>query len=276
LSLTNVLGFMAGTDKNRATPMIWLSALALENMTESQRLGWLQALQPDIVASFWNADRRVMRIIVQAGEVRGAQEKLRFVEAIEARARERFPTARVAGVSILLTYLVKSLLADQWITFGLAVAAIVLTLMLAFRDWRLGLIALIPNAAPILIVVGVMGWAGLKLNVATAMLASVSMGLAVDFSIHYLYRFQHELRGGKSFQEAIRDAHGSVGLAMVLANIALVAGFSTLVISAFIPTVHFGLLVSVAMLGGLAGNLIALPLLLRIVCRPAHDPGHPE
>ena len=100
------------------------------------------------------------------------------------------------------------------------------------------------------------------------MLASVSMGLAVDFSIHYLYRFQHELRAGKSFSDAIRDAHGSVGLAMVLANIALVAGFSTLVISAFMPTVHFGLLVSVAMLGGLAGNLTALPLLLRVVHRP--------
>jgi hypothetical protein len=99
------------------------------------------------------------------------------------------------------------------------------------------------------------------------------MGLAVDFSIHYLYRFQHELRAGASFGEAVRNAHGSVGLAMVLANIALVAGFSTLVISEFIPTVHFGLLVSVAMLGGLAGNLTALPLLLRVLHRPpkSHD-----
>jgi predicted RND superfamily exporter protein len=144
-------------------------------------------------------------------------------------------------------------------------------LMLAFRDWRLGLIALIPNATPILIVVGVMGWAGLKVNVATAMLASVSMGLAVDFSIHYLYRFQHELRSGKSFHDAVRDAHGSVGLAMVLANIALIAGFSTLVISAFIPTVHFGLLVSVAMLGGLVGNLISLPILLRLLYARGHS-----
>ncbi len=265
LSLVNVLDFMTGTDREQAGTAAWLSAMALDNMTPAQRLQFLRLFQPKLVAGFWNQDRDVMRIIIQLGEVRGTQRKLQLVEAIEARGRERFPDARLAGVAILLTYLVKSLLADQWITFGLAVVAIVITLMVAFRDWRLGLIALIPNAAPILIVVGVMGWAGLKVNVATAMLASVSMGLAVDFSIHYLYRFQQERRAGKSIDTAIRDAHGSVGLAMVLANIALVAGFSTLVISEFIPTVHFGLLVSVAMLGGLAGNLIALPILLRIV-----------
>lgn len=269
LSVVNMLDFMTGTDKNRASPATWLSAVALQNMTAAQRLLLLRVLQPELVAGFWNQDRGVMRIIVQVGPIRGTNEKLQRVEAIERLAGERFPQARVAGVAILLTYLVKSLLADQWISFGLAVVAIVAMLMLAFRDWRLGLIALIPNAAPILIVVGVMGWAGLKVNVATAMLASVSMGLAVDFSIHYLYRFQHEMQAGKSFGEAVRDAHGSVGLAMVLANIALVAGFSTLVISEFMPTVHFGLLVSVAMLGGLAGNLIALPILLRVFYRHA-------
>ncbi len=267
LSLVDVLDFMTGTRMDRADIPTRVAAFTLERMSTAQRLEFLNALSSERVADFWRQDRGVMRIIVQTGGVRGTKAKLRLIEGVEHRARERFPSAnpRVAGVAILLTYLVSSLLADQWITFGFAVAAIVFTLMVAFRDWRLGLIALIPNAAPILIVVGVMGWAGLKVNVATAMLASVSMGLAVDFSIHYLYRFQHELRAGKSFNEAIRDAHGSVGLAMVLANFALVVGFSTLVISEFIPTVHFGLLVSVAMLGGLAGNLIALPILLRFL-----------
>lgn len=267
LSLVDVLDFMMGTRMDRADLASRVAAFSLERMSPSQRAESLRILQPDRVADFWRQDQGVMRIIVQTGGVRGTKTKLRLIEGVTDRARGRFPDAnpRVAGVAILLTYLVSSLLADQWITFGYAVAAIVLMLMFAFRDWRLGLIALIPNAAPILIVVGVMGWAGLKVNVATAMLASVSMGLAVDFSIHYLYRFQHELRAGKSFNDAIRDAHGSVGLAMVLANFALVIGFSTLVISEFLPTVHFGLLVSVAMLGGLAGNLIALPILLRML-----------
>jgi hypothetical protein len=265
LSIMDVLDFITGTDKERASTATWLQAVAIENMSAAHRLQVLRVLQPELVRGFWNQDRGVMRIIVYAGEVRGTKEKLSLIAAIESRARERFPEARVAGVAILLTFLVKSLLADQWITFGLAVVAIIVMLMLAFRNWRLGLIALVPNAAPILIVIGVMGWAGLKVNVATAMLASVSMGIAVDFSIHYLYRFQHELLAGKTFNEAIRDAHNSVGLAMVLANIALIAGFSTLVISEFMPTVHFGVLVSVAMLGGLVGNLVSLPLLLRLL-----------
>jgi hypothetical protein len=192
-----------------------------------------------------------------------------------------YSPARVAGAFVLLTYLVESLLADQWTTFLLAGGAIFLMMTVAFRSWRLGLAALIPNVAPILVVVGAMGWVGLKVNMATAMIASVSMGLAVDFSIHYLYRYRRERAGGASFYDALRAAHGTVGLAMVLANVALIAGFSVLVISSFIPTVHFGILVSVAMLGGLAGNLVILPLLLallpserndrRVAPRPVHQ-----
>ncbi|MBT6157175.1 MAG: MMPL family transporter, partial [Planctomycetaceae bacterium] len=267
LSTVNVLDFVMGTRKERAGFMELMASTSLEAVSPAERLETLQLLQPDLISGFWNREQNVFRIVVQTGQITGAKAKRELIETIEARARERFPTARTAGVDILLTYMVESLLTDQWITFSLAIAAILVMMMIAFRDWQLGLIALIPNAAPILIVVGVMGWAGLKINMATAMLASVSMGLAVDFSIHYLYRFRHELRAGKDVGEALRDAHGSVGLAMVLANVALIAGFSTLTISAFIPTVHFGILVSVAMAGGLAGNLIALPLLLRLYHR---------
>ncbi len=265
MSVVDVLEFVNSTRKERAELMELASATVFEQLGPAQRLELLRAMQPGVVSGFWNKDEAVSRIIVQTGQTRGADAKREVIESIEALAQERFPSARTAGVEILLAYSVQSLLTDQWTTFGLAVAAIFVMMTIAFRDWRLGLIAMVPNAAPILIVVGVMGWAGLKVNMATAMLASVSMGLTVDFSIHYLYRYRHELRAGKSVSQALHDAHGSVGLAMVLANIALIAGFSTLTISAFIPTVHFGILVSVAMLGGLLGNLTTLPLLLRLL-----------
>jgi uncharacterized protein len=267
LSIVNILDFILGTRKDQAGTKELIQASIIESISPAQRLVLLQSLQPGLTSSFWNREHNVIKIVVQCGKLKGAQAKRQQIETLRAHVQEQFPSARLAGVDILLTYLVKSLLSDQWITFSLALAAILIMMMIAFRDWRLGLIALIPNVAPILIVVGVMGWAGLKVNMATAMLASVSMGLAVDFSIHYLYRFRYELRAGKTVSVAIRDAHGSVGLAMVLANFALVAGFSTLTISEFIPTVHFGILVSVAMLGGLAGNLISLPLLLRLLYR---------
>jgi uncharacterized protein len=155
------------------------------------------------------------------------------------------------------------MLSDQWITFSVAVVSIFFMLSLSFRSIGLGLIAMVPNVSPILIVIGTMGWLGLKLNMATAMLASVSMGLAVDFSIHYLHRFRLEMRSGNDFDAAIRRAHGTVGLAIILANLALIAGFMVLTLSEFVPTVQFGYLVTIVMLGGLSANLIVLPMLLR-------------
>jgi hypothetical protein len=267
ISVVDLLDFVVSTDKDRAELMESMQASLLESMNPAQRLVTLQAMQPGLVSGLWNHDRDVVRIIVQTEQTRGAQAKRQLIETIEACAQRRFPSARTAGIEILLTYSVQSLLTDQWAMFALSVVTIVVMMTIAFRDWRLALVALVPNAAPILIVVGVMGWAGLKVNMATAMLASVSMGLTVDFSIHYLYRYRRERSAGKSISKALRDAHGTVGLAMVLANIALVAGFSTLTISAFVPTMHFGLLVSVAMLGGLLGNLTTLPLLLRALGR---------
>jgi predicted RND superfamily exporter protein len=95
------------------------------------------------------------------------------------------------------------------------------------------------------------------------MIASVSMGLAVDSSIHYFTGFRRVRREGLSVLAALRETSRGVGTALTYTNIALIAGFLALSLSHFIPLIHFGVLVSVAMLGGLAGNLILLPLLIR-------------
>lgn len=94
------------------------------------------------------------------------------------------------------------------------------------------------------------------------MIAAVSMGLSVDSSIHYLASYQRERKGGKKVAQALNAVQQSVGRAAVLSTLALIVGFMVLCTSEFVPTVYFGALVSLAMLGGLAGNLIVLPLLL--------------
>jgi predicted RND superfamily exporter protein len=139
--------------------------------------------------------------------------------------------------------------------------------MLLFACGRLSLavVALVPNALPILMVTGLMGWLGLKINMGAAMIASVSMGLSVDSSIHWLADYQRHRAAGRSVDEAIRAAHQQVGRAMVFSTLALVVGFSALCASQFVPTIYFGALVSLAMLGGLAGNLLLLPLLVKLV-----------
>jgi predicted RND superfamily exporter protein len=110
-----------------------------------------------------------------------------------------------------------------------------------------------------------MGWVDLKINVATAMIQSISMGMAVDFSIHYLYRYRHERRNGLEFYPSVSATHRQTGQAMVFADGALILGFGILTLSHFLPTIQFGMLVSLAMVGGLVGNLIMLPILLRVL-----------
>jgi len=135
-------------------------------------------------------------------------------------------------------------------------------LLIAFRSIRWTLIALVPNALPILMVMGLLGWLGLKINMGAAMIAAVSMGLSVDSSIHYLASYRRERVAGRSVSEALNLVQQSVGRAAVLSTLALIVGFMVLCTSEFVPTIYFGALVSLAMFGGLAGNLIVLPLLL--------------
>jgi hypothetical protein len=108
-----------------------------------------------------------------------------------------------------------------------------------------------------------MGWLDLPINIGTAMISSVSMGLTVDASIFYISSFQRMQAQGMSFSEALHATQHEIGRALIYSNFALILGFLVLTMSHFIPLVYFGLLVSVAMLGGLAGNLVLLPLLMR-------------
>ena len=99
------------------------------------------------------------------------------------------------------------------------------------------------------------------------MIAAVSMGLSIDSSMHYLVDFQRAQRSGKSFQQALEDAQSDVGKAAIYTTLAVIVGFGVLTTSEFIPTVYFGALVSLTMLGGLAGNLIVLPWLLSVFAK---------
>jgi predicted RND superfamily exporter protein len=112
-----------------------------------------------------------------------------------------------------------------------------------------------------------LGWLNLPMNMGAAMIAAVSIGLSVDSSIHYVIAFRRALLAGKSVAAALREVQQTVGRAMVFSTLALIVGFSVLCTSEFVPTIYFGVLVSLAMLGGLVGNLIVLPLLLRVVTR---------
>jgi predicted RND superfamily exporter protein len=148
----------------------------------------------------------------------------------------------------------------------------------AFRSFKLAVVALLPNLLPLFVVMGTMGWQSasvwpeLKVNMGAAMIAAVSMGLAVDSSTHYIMAFQHLRTAGMTLREAFHATHQSAGRAMTFSTLALMVGFSALCWSEFVPTVYFGALMCLSMLGGLLGNLVLLPLLLSLVERDRPPP----
>jgi predicted RND superfamily exporter protein len=225
------------------------------------KLAQIAEFQPEYEPGLYRADRGRMRFILRARERQPAQVKLSLIDDVQDVVAEEFGTAKTTGMFVLLAYMIKSLLTAQFISFVLTTLMMWGMMSLAFRSWRVGLVSLAPNIFPIIVLIGGMGWLRLPINIGTAMIASVSMGLTIDSSIHYVVGYRRAQR--EHGEAALKRTHEDVGRAMVFATIALMVGFSVLTLSDFVPLVYFGVLVSAAMLGGLVGNLTFFPLLLR-------------
>lgn len=254
-----------------------LDLLPLRRLFAKAKLETMLAAAADrlpIVQSLYGRDpadgnRLFLRIMLRAKERQPSRQKHQLIEQVTRISREVFPEAQVTGFFVLLTRLIESTTRDQWLTFGVASAAIFVMMLIAFRSLPVAIVTLVPNALPILIVTGLMGWLHLPINMGAAMIASVSMGLAVDSSIHYITAYRRHRGDGLSTGEALHAVHQSVGRAMVFSTLALIVGFSALALSRFVPTIYFGVLVGLTMFGGLVGNLLVLPLLLKLIDRSA-------
>lgn len=271
--LTKVVSLTDGLDILPKTIKVNIGIIDIEQeIPLSQRLYTLSMMQSEVIASLYNADERRMRIVLRGLERQPSETKLALIARVDEIAAKHFTRpnadeAKTTGVFVLLTFLIESLLRDQVVSFVIAAVGIGTMMAIAFRSLTIGVVSLLPNLFPIVLVIGSMGWIGLPINIATAMIASVSMGLTVDCSIHYLSAYRRARKAGATVPAALEQTQTQVGRALVFANVALVAGFSVLTLSHFIPLVYFGILVSAAMLGGLAGNLFLLPLLLSLLDR---------
>jgi len=224
--------------------------------------------------------------MLRASERMSVLEKLDLISMVEERCKltaqsttwmEHFPAMEtemcqqppiVTGYYVLLSNLVQSVVADQWICFAIATLAIFFALRIATGSWRLSLVALVPNTLPALGAIAALGILGLKMNLGAAMIAAVSIGLSVDSSLHYLIDYQRGRQAGLSSLAALQQSQRSVGMPVVFSTIALVIGFASLAISEFLPTVVFGTLAAITMAVGLVGNLWWLPVLVDFVEGP--------
>jgi predicted RND superfamily exporter protein len=231
----------------------------------------MRSEMPEFIDSIYNVDpqdgRAWIHVLLRAPEQLGAEEKSRLIRRVQSIATQHFEDAEVTGYYVLLANLIESLLADQWLTFGVSAGVVAAMMAAAFRSVALSIATMVPNIVPVLVLFGAMGWLGLEINMGAAMIAAVSVGLSVDGSIHYVMLYQRLRSEGAALHEALARAQDTVGRAATYATLALVVGFATLVVSDFIPTMYFGGLVSLAMIGGLVGNLLVLPGLIRLIDR---------
>ncbi len=261
-------------DVVQAVSPISLAALermpdALVTPTLNTAFEAMRARMPDTINAMYAQDpatgEHALRILLRSKERLPSAAKQHIIAEVERIAVESFGDgAEATGFYVLLTNIIDSLLRDQWITFAAATLGMWLVMSVVFRSPMLAAIALVPNVLPVFLMTGTLGWLSIKLNMGAAVIAAFSMGLSVDSSVHYILDFQRARRGGATLRAALDAAHQSAGRAAVFATLALVVGFSSLVVSQFVPTIYFGVLTSLTMLGGLLGNLFVLPALLRI------------
>ena len=168
----------------------------------------------------------------------------------------------VSGMAVLYNNLLQSLFQSQIVTIGAVFAAIFLMFIALFRAIKISVAAIIPNMIAAGLVLGLMGWVGIPLDIMTITIAAISIGIGVDNSIHYIYRFRTEFAIDQDFWGAIRRCHNSIARALYYTTVTVVLGFSILSLSNFVPTIYFGLLSGLAMMTALVANLMLLPVLI--------------
>jgi len=173
----------------------------------------------------------------------------------------------LTGLLVLYNNMLQSLFASQILTLGVVVLALMGMFWILFRSVKIALIAMVPNLLAVGSVLGFMGWLNIPLDMMTITIAAISMGIAVDNTIHYIYRFKKEIMINRGYIKTLHLCHGSIGYAMYYTSITIIIGFSILVLSNFLPTIYFGLLTGLAMFIALIASLTLLPQLL-IVFRP--------
>ena len=131
-----------------------------------------------------------------------------------------------------------------------------------FRNIIISLIGVVPNFIAAFFILGIIGFLGIPLDMMTITIAAITIGIAVDNSIHYIYRFQEEFEKIKNYNKTLDRCHSTVGVAILNTSITIIFGFSILVLSNFIPTIYFGLFTGLAMLLAMLSVLTLLPKLI--------------
>ncbi|MFK5880675.1 MAG: MMPL family transporter [Sulfurospirillum sp.] len=209
-----------------------------------------------------NQVRFAMRIIDSNPNLRRNELIHKIQKDIPKVAGDKNIKFRLSNLMVLYNNMLQSLFESQILTLGAVVFILFLMFLLLFRSLKISLIAITTNIIPVGFIFAVMGFADIPLDVMTITIASISIGIGVDDTIHYIIRFKEEFAKDGDYIKAMQRSHNSIGYAMYYTSIAIILGFSILVFSNFIPTIYFGLLTILVMLTSLMSALLLLPKLL--------------
>ena len=172
---------------------------------------------------------------------------------------------KLAGVLILFNNLLQSLFKSQILTLGLVMIGIFAMFIILFKNVKLSIIGVVPNFIAAFFILGIIGLIGIPLDMMTITIAAITIGIAVDNSIHYIYRFKEEFNNYNDYKKTLEICHSTVGRAILNTSITIVFGFSILILSKFIPTIYFGIFTGIAMLLAMISVLTLLPTLILLV-----------
>lgn len=220
--------------------------------------------QAELLNGFWNAKTGDARILIRLLEQQPAPDKQAIFNQSVAAAKKVFgPTSYLTGLSYLMTRTTEAVIVTQWDTFAWSAVGILVMLALALRSLSLACLAVLPTFLSVGFVLGLMGWSGVKLDMATALVASVALGLSVDDTFHCLLQYRTQ-RKTHSFAESLMVSYRVTGPGVLLSSLAVAAGFAALRLSEFAPFANFGTMVGIATAGSTVGNLVLLPACLTL------------
>ena len=239
----------------------FLLALLYRRLPEEVRTALI-----DPYISIENNEARIFaRVLDSRPELRRAELLERIRQDLKEGLALEESDVSVTGLLVLYNNMLQSLYQSQISTLGAVLAGVGLMLLMLFRSLTLALIGIVPNLLAAGLMLGLMGLAGIPLDMMTITMAAITTGIAVDNSIHYLYRFREELPGCGDYVSTLKLCHANIGRAVFYTSCTIIFGFSILILSNFLPTIYFGVLTGLAMLVALLATLTLLPKLILVV-----------
>ncbi len=223
-------------------------------------------IQSVMITPYLSEDGSETRIALRAMETSHSLNREQLLADIQRFLVEemeyRVEDVDMTGMLVLYNNMLQSLYRSQILTLGAVFLAITLMFTVLFRSLYLALLAITPTMLAAGMVLGWMGWYGIPLDMMTITIAAITVGIGVDNTIHYIYRFKREFPKDRNYLATMYRCHGSIGKAMYYTSVTIIVGFSILALSNFTPSIYFGLLTGFAMFSALMGSLLLLPQLL--------------